>query len=133
MPKNFRTKEGPHPDWGRKFGMTEDTTLDYRKRTRLNVENSDGTIRFMYDPESGGEIATLLELNYAKKPYLDIFFDRDNYQLASKPRHTEHRIRRWLIMKNIQILNVAGNSNIYLEYPVEHLLIRVLGSRKTDN
>jgi hypothetical protein len=129
MPRTFRTKQGPRPEYADLYNVKELTTRDYRARTRLNVEDSDATFRMMLDPETAGEVATLWELKYAGKPYIDFFFDY-NYKLLD-PDGAEHKARRWLKINNIKTLNVAGNAYIYLEPPVEEFLVRVLGHAKT--
>ena len=96
-PPNYRTEKGSE-DYLLKtyYGLTEgepDRTI-YRKRTRQNIIDSDGTIIFG-DRNSTGSRLTVNICQQLKKPYIInpgcIFF------------------LRWAIENNIQVLNVAGN------------------------
>lgn len=76
----------------------------YRKRTRQNVIDSDGTIIIYFDyiyPRGGTE-QTLLECIKQNRPYLLI----DGHELSNE--RAAERIGSFVIEKQISVLNVAG-------------------------
>jgi hypothetical protein len=101
MPYGFKTLDGCKPEYKDLFGCTTHTSSSYVPRTKLNVKNSDGTIRLAFDFSSPGEICTFEAIKYYKKPYIDV-------DLAN-PRPVEDVVN-WLNENNIKTLNVAGNS-----------------------
>lgn len=101
MPFGFKNHDGVHPDFVDKYGITCSKSSSYAARTRLNVGDSDGTLRIARNLNSKGEICTMKSIKSLKKPYFDIDLNSDcDINLAI----------RWLISENISILNVAGNS-----------------------
>jgi hypothetical protein len=100
VPKGCRTEDGPRPDLIDEFGLTETETDDYVERTHLNIEHSDGTIRFAADFNSIGERCTLRGIRKYKKPYFDFDISK-HYRFAD--------LLRWVWDNNIHVLNVAGN------------------------
>lgn len=101
MPKGFKTLLGPRPDYADLFGMTEHRSASYQPRTYENVKNSDATLRLAYNFNSSGEVCTYWAIKKLKKPYLDVYLinPQDPKEVAT-----------WLLTNNVQILNVAGNS-----------------------
>ena len=95
-PCGFTTEKGSRPSQLKSYGLVEgppDFKI-YPIRTRMNVQNSDGTL-WMGNPNSPGGKLTL---NYAvryKKPCL------------INPNFGQ--LRRWVEEEKIQTLNVAGN------------------------
>ena len=76
----------------------------YRKRTKQNVIDSDGTaiIYFDYIFPKGGTELTLLECIKQNRPYLLI----DANELSNK--RAAERINLFVIEKQISVLNIAG-------------------------
>ena len=101
MPYGFKNSDGLHPDWNKRFGVTEHTSSSYVPRTYENVKNSDATIRFAGDFTSAGEVLTLKAIERYSKPHIDV-------DLKS-PRPIQEVVD-WIIGNNVSILNVAGNS-----------------------
>ena len=101
MPNGFKNSTGLHPDWGNKYGFTEHPSSSYVPRTLQNTKDSDGTIRFAGDFASKGEVLTLKGIEQYHKPHIDV--DLKN------PRPVEEVVG-WINQNNIQVLNVAGNS-----------------------
>lgn len=102
-PRGWKTKTGPNPELLRnKFHLREHQSKGYKERTWANVEHSHGTIRCCVDFWSAGEICTLKAIRHYRKPMFDI------YILSPPP--VEHFLN-WIHTNNIQILNVAGNTN----------------------
>jgi len=95
-PPKFVTDVGPAPNVLRAYGLVEGEPdpRTYPKRTRKNVQDSDGTVLFgdMSSPGSRLTIRYCIQLN---KPYA---INPDAEQLA---RHVRSN--------NIEVLNVAGN------------------------
>ena len=101
MPFGYKTLDGPRPQQKTFFGVVAHSSSSYPPRTKQNVKDSDGTIRFAYDFQSRGEICTLNAIKSCKKPYIDV--DLNNPLLISI-------VKKWIVDNNVQTLNVAGNS-----------------------
>jgi hypothetical protein len=94
VPKGWRTEAGPDPTLAT-FGCTQHASPDYPPRTRRNVLDSDGTVWFGRT-NSRGYLCTRREAQEANRPFL---------------ANPDSRIlRNWLALWNIQVLNVAGNT-----------------------
>lgn len=104
MPKGFRALDGFHPEFAELYGMVEDTHEGYRHRTGLNVEHSDGTVRFAGNWNSPGERCTLSFIRFYGQPS----FDLDVMQYGWERQVAD--LIHWLDQHNIAVLNVAGNS-----------------------
>jgi hypothetical protein len=132
MPKGFRTKSGPRPEYRDLYGMEEHPSTNYPPRTWRNVENSDATLRLATRFNSPGEICTLKAILALKKPYLDV---------SLPPRQAAGTVIDWVhtlcgsyfptalttlkTLDSTGILNVAGNSDSCLESVVEDFLYEV--------
>ena len=101
MPKGFITQFGKHPEYAELYNIQEHSSPLYPPRTFLNAKTADGTIRFAYDFESAGEKCTLKGILQYKKPHIDV-------DLKNPIPHQE--VVDWIQQHNIEILNVAGNS-----------------------
>lgn len=124
MPRHWQTLEGPHPEYEYEYGMTECFAGDgsYKYRTKMNVLESRGTMRFATDWNSRGEQATLRELKKFKKPYHDV-----DILVAQVDIEREiNRAMLWLQRKQVTVLNVAGNANKSIEPFVEQFLEGIL-------
>jgi len=76
------------------FGLVQHTSSGYPARTRLNVENSDGTVWFGYAEAPGGK----LTIGHCKK--------------TGKPwvvNPSPEALAAWVKEHGITVLNVAGN------------------------
>jgi putative molybdenum carrier protein len=91
----YNLKEAPKP--------TLEENLDpdaiYKKRTELNVMDSDGTLIIVKDTPIGGTLYTVKMAEKHKKPYL-IFNFSDNQKITD--------ITNWIIKNDVHKLNVAG-------------------------
>lgn len=101
MPFGFKTLDGCKPEYKNIFGISAHHSSSYVPRTRKNVENSDGTIRFAFNFDSQGEKCTLRAIKDLKKPHFDVDLN-DPPPISS--------VLEWLEKEKIEILNVAGNS-----------------------
>ena len=101
MPKGYKTLDGNKPEYKDLYNAIESTSFNYPPRTYDNVKNSDGTLRFYTKKDSSGEICTLKAINQYKKPYFDVDFNN--------PCEKEDVVN-WIVDNNIEVLNVAGNS-----------------------
>jgi hypothetical protein len=84
------------------YPLTELPGAGYRKRTRQNVIDSDGTVIIYFGALSGGTEKTLLFCLNQKKPYLLI----DAIELS--PDRTAERIQQFVAGHSIGTLNIAG-------------------------
>ena len=101
MPKGFKTLSGKKPQFKQLYNMSEDSSETYPPRTYANVHNSDATIRIARNFNSLGEALTLKAISYYNKRSKDI--DLDN---PGDPKD----LAKWLIDLEVEILNIAGNS-----------------------
>lgn len=101
IPKGWTTLNGPKPEYAELYGIEEHASSGYKPRTWANVSDSSGTIRLAFNFSSAGEICTLNGIKKYDKPYIDV-------DLAN-PIPVQQVID-WLTQNNIEILNVAGNS-----------------------
>lgn len=99
IPKGFLTQKGRKYEYGPIFGLVETESETYPERTELNVLNSDGTVRFAEFWESPGERCTKKYIDKHNKPHWDV---KDLSDISS--------FLTWIKENNIQVLNVAGNS-----------------------
>jgi len=101
-PLGYRTKFGNKVGL-KKYGLIEHSSPEYKPRTYLNVKNSDATIRFATNFNSGGEICTLNAIHKYNKPYFDIDLNEWGNILIFDVMDFFHK-------NNVGILNVAGNA-----------------------
>ena len=118
-PADFMTEDGPDPSL-RDFGLVEvrDGSVGYFSRTRLNVLHSDGTL-IVGDPRSPGSASTIGLCNKHRKPCLIVKWPlsvvtgglrlRPSPQDVSMGIENTERFRRWVELRGIHTLNVAGN------------------------
>lgn len=117
-PLGYRTDIGN--DYSlRNFGLIQHSSWNYRPRTIENVLNSDATVWFG-NTDSPGAKLTLGTCKKYRKPVL------------INPENPE-KLKQWLTIYNIQVLNVAGNresSNLGIQKYVENFLINTLSNSK---
>lgn len=104
MPTGWLTLEGIRADFAELYGMEAMASGGYRERTHLNVKTADATIRFAKTFGSPGERCTMIAIRQNNKPHLDINWHKKD------PLPSPSLITEWLQHHNINILNVAGNS-----------------------
>ena len=121
--QGWRTEAGFSP-WLAEYGLVEADKPGYPYRTRLNIEQSDGTLLLVTEPDSSGSKLTrelcscdaglggLDRYGYpAGKPLFQI--EWDDFGKPTNPRYTNEYlqawVRRWLVTNRIAVLNVAGN------------------------
>ena len=81
------------------YPLEETKSADYKERTRLNVEDSDGTLIILQNKMDTGTNYTIEVLKEIKKPYLIInTTDTDNVK----------KVTEWLNQWKINVLNIAG-------------------------
>jgi len=103
MPKSFINHTGCHPEYAELYNIKEDRSTKYPPRTRRNVIDSDGTVRIAKKFHSAGEKCTLKYITRQEKPYFDVDINNITEEVIEE-------FRQWLIDNEIEILNVAGNS-----------------------
>ncbi len=95
-PKGRRAEDGRIPD---RYPMEEASSSEYPFRTRMNVEDSDGTLILSRGAPRGGTLLTVKLARQMKKPWLLL-------DLSQGP--DARKVRSWLKENGIEILNVAG-------------------------
>src|SRR5690606_9198142 len=95
-PRGRLAEDGCIPDT---YPLTETDTADYPVRTRMNVEDSDGTLILNVGPLDGGTLFTRVRAEDRGKPCLvvDVGTDWDAGDVV-----------QWLVRHRIRRLNVAG-------------------------
>ena len=107
-PPGWRTLDGPAP-WLADYGLVESTQSgvgNYAARTRLNVRDSDATVRFARDFHSPGERCTLRAIDKHAKPHLNV----TEWDLLAPPEFGTYKFRVFIQQFDVGVLNVAGNS-----------------------
>lgn len=114
IPKGFRTESGYKTEYATKYGLIETDSYDYRKRTTLNLLESDGTLIFG-DIRSSGSAKTIRQCGLNNKPYFVVswpytndFHDTTSFHDVSQQK-IEGAFVQWIWEHDIRILNVAGN------------------------
>ena len=128
-PDGFKTQHGPNLDLRDRYGLV-DCGKGYAYRTELNVQHSDGTIRFAVNFNSPGERCTWKALLKHHKPYFDVAFTwhpglPGGWEID--PEASPHWAKVWIADHNIKVLNVAGNAKTELEPLVERYLAEIFG------
>jgi hypothetical protein len=95
-PQGRRAEDGRIPDH---YPLQEASSPDYPLRTRLNVEDSDGTLVVTLGSPKGGTALTLKLAKKLGKPFLLV-------DLAGRADPAE--VRQWIQKNRIRVLNVAG-------------------------
>lgn len=95
-PRGRRAEDGIIPI---QFQLSETESPEYHVRTRLNVEEADGTLILHRGLLAGGTELTRIFALRRGKPLLIVNLDQP---------HSFPAIRQWLIERQIRVLNVAG-------------------------
>lgn len=97
-PKGRKAEDG---EISRQYQLKETFSADYSERTKLNMQDSDGTLILVLEIHkiTDGTVLTIQEVKDRKKPYLII-------DLARK--QDIQSIATWIKENNIKVLNIAG-------------------------
>ncbi len=95
-PLDRKAEDGRIPD---RYPVTETTSPSYKKRTKLNVQDSDGTLVLNIGALDGGTLATVKIARELKQPCLVVKIEVGADVGA---------ILEWLSRNSIRVLNVAG-------------------------
>ena len=95
-PQGRRAEDGRIPEH---YPLQEASSKEYPLRTRLNVEDSDGTLVLTSGNPTGGTALTLKLARQLHKPFLLVDLARDANPSVLRP---------WLQENHILILNIAG-------------------------
>lgn len=124
MPRGFRRKGGSlHPSLVAMFGFEETESDKYPPRTRLNIENSDGTIQFAFDLSSPGERLTTRLVQELHRHNYHVYINRvgNEFWIDDLDQKVQDVID-WIKLNRILILNVAGNAEPRIEHLVQIFL-----------
>src|SRR5262245_24664102 len=116
IPKGFKTSRGRHPEYAELYGLVETDSDRYPPRTAMNVQSSDATIQLANNFSSRGEILTRNLCERHGKPVFGVLF------MAGRAMCEPLDFVRWVQERHVETLNVAGNADRSLEYPVEMFL-----------
>lgn len=109
-PRSYLRHDGPQEELlSGKYNLIA-INGNYRDRTYQNVRHSDGTLRIAEDWDSPGEICTWNAIKSCKKRYIDVSLSRISASLFMGSIDVQREIVRFIQDYNIQVLNVAGNS-----------------------
>jgi len=108
IPKGYRTLDGPHPEYEQMYNLVEIDTYNYSERTRLNVMQSDCTIRFAFDFGTPGERCTQKWIHYYAKPSWDV--GTNMMQEHNALLFTLNETVKWVKDNDFKIINIAGNA-----------------------
>lgn len=103
-PKGRTAKDGTIPA---KYKLQETVSKLYPPRTRMNIDDSDGTLIYTDGKFSRGTELTLKILKEWNKPYLMVPYNEAFPKGMPLPFTSTVD---WILAKNIRILNVAGPS-----------------------
>jgi hypothetical protein len=95
-PRGRRAEDGRIPD---SYPLQEASSPDYPPRTKLNVEDSDGTLILARGSPQGGTALTLKLARKLNKPFLLVELNRNPEPSL---------VRKWIQENRVGILNVAG-------------------------
>lgn len=98
-PEGRKAEDGPIPD---RYPVQELIGADYRKRTRRNVVDSDGTLVIAFGKPSGRTLATVRTCERLGKPVLVVDATRGNAQDVAV------QAAEFVRINSIKVLNVAG-------------------------
>lgn len=106
-PKGWRAEDGEIPLIYRER-MRCSSSPDYGMRTRLNVQDSDGTLIISFAEElTGGSAYTQKQCHEVqKKPYVHLVLPERGKTRV--PDEVAAEVRKWITGSRINILNVAG-------------------------
>ena len=110
MPFGYKTQDGPKTEYREMYGVEIHQSSSYVPRTRANVRDSDGTIRLAFDFESRGEVCTKKAIDDYNKPTLDIALDEAILINDEVSQPLLYLAIGWIKNWNIEVLNIAGNS-----------------------
>lgn len=98
-PRGRIAEDGPIPNF---YPLKETKRRAYIERTRLNVEESDGTLIITEDAPTGGTERTLEHAERMGKPVLVV-------EVGDGPDDVNiTRVRDWVAENGIRIVNIAG-------------------------
>ena len=95
-PQGRKAEDGRIPDH---YPLQEASSPDYPVRTRLNVEDSDGTLVITAGSPKGGTALTLKLARKLNRPFLMVDLDRE-----TEPS----QVWQWIKKNRVRVLNVAG-------------------------
>jgi hypothetical protein len=126
-PAGWRSEDGQIPDIYRER-MRCTSSSNYGIRTRLNIQDSDGTLIVSFAESPGGGTAyTIEQCEKQDKAHIHVVLPRGGR--TQMPNAVADGIREWLDKANINVLNVAGpreSKEAGIQEAVRDLLVWVL-------
>lgn len=84
-----------------KYPLKETSTTEYKERTKLNIEDSDGTLILFENYKDEGTLLTIELANLANKPVMVI-------KLPVDKSFNSEQVSSWINANKIGLLNIAG-------------------------
>lgn len=111
-PHGWKTLAGPNPMLGTRYGLEEHPSVHYKDRTDTNVLRSDATLRIASLWQSPGEQCTLDAINKHGKRFRDVSVRTTAGGALAIINFQQEvmAIAHWIHDSQINVLNVAGNS-----------------------
>lgn len=100
IPKGRKAEDGIV---SQKYDVQETTSKDYRKRTELNAQDSDGTLIVTHGKLTGGSALTKKLAEKHNRPCLHVDLSRELGIAASED------VLKWIRHHKLDVLNVAGS------------------------
>ena len=122
LPRGRKTEDGPLPPC---YVLRELASGSYARRTKQNVQDSDGTLICSHGALTGGSLLTRQLAENHMRPWLHIDFTSMTHEQAV------NELQTWLSAHGIQVLNVAGpraSGDPHIYASVRLLLGRLLQS-----
>ena len=104
-PKGRRAEDGPIPSI---FQLVETPSFNYAVRTEKNVVDSDGTLILFRNHITRGTGLTVKFARRHKRPHLCVDLASFDIEDEEATEESASKILEWLMVENINVLNVAG-------------------------
>ena len=104
-PKGRRAEDGPIPEI---FQLVETSSFNYAVRTEKNVVDSDGTLILFRNLITRGTGLTVKFAKRHNRPHLCVDLASFDIEDEEATEEAASGILDWLIVENINVLNVAG-------------------------
>ena len=107
-PRGWKIENGKNPQLER-LGLKQTRSGGYEDRTKRNVKDSDGTLIISANMSSPGTVMTIDEALELDKPLFRTVYLEEEKDDQENMEAVAHRIAEWVRVKDLKVLNVAGN------------------------
>lgn len=118
IPRGYKTLDGARPAYASLYNAKQHSSANYAERTWDNILSSDGTLMIATNIKSAGEKCTLNGVKAHQKPnfqfWVQTFDPLFGHCYINEKENNKNDfyslLYSWILINNIQVLNVAGNS-----------------------